>query len=202
MIVNPFAPPWLGSDDPHQGIDLADVDPVYQMALEGRPVHAVIGGTVAGVIVDRFPYGNAILVETPLEQIPAAWLETLQIPTPAPFRAQNPVLTCPESAFDPESISGPRSLYLLYAHFKEPPALQTGDLITCGMPIGIIGNSGNALNPHVHIEVRVGPSNVRFESMAHYTGSASLEEMANYCLWRVSEAFQLLDPQQLFAHGE
>ncbi len=199
LIVNPFAPPRLGSDDPHQGVDFADIDPTYQIALEGRRVNAVLNGLVAGVLNDRFPYGNAVLVETPLEQLPDEWLKSLQIPTPAPYQAGHPSLTCPESGFQPESISGSRSLYLIYAHFKEPAQLKPGDFVTCGTALGVIGNSGNSLNPHVHLESRVGPANVRFDSMAHYTGSASLDELANYCLWRVSEAFQLIDPMRLFS---
>jgi len=199
LIVNPFSPPQLGSDDPHQGVDFADVDPIYQIALEGRTVKAVVEGVVAGVINNRFPYGNAILVETSLDQFPSEWLKTMQLPTPAPIQNGHPALTCPESTLLPESISGTRSIYLVYAHLQEASTLQTGDSITCGTPIGAIGNSGNSLNPHVHLEMRVGPSNVRFDSMAHYTGSATTEELANYCLWRVSEAFQLLDPMRLFS---
>jgi murein DD-endopeptidase MepM/ murein hydrolase activator NlpD len=198
LIVNPFAPPRLGSDDPHQGIDFADIDPVYQIALEGRRVNAVIEGQVAGVINDRFPYGNAILVETPLEQLPAAWLPPLQIPTPATPRQGHPSLTCPETSINLKQSSA-RSLYLMYAHLEEPVTLEPGDMIACGQPIGAIGNSGNSLNPHLHLELRVGPAGMRFESMAHYTGSATPVEMANYCLWRVSEAFQLLDPLQLLS---
>jgi hypothetical protein len=35
--------------------------------------------------------------------------------------------------------------------------------------------------------------------MAHYDASASLEEMANYCLWRVSGHFSLFDPMDLLS---
>ena len=198
-IVNPFAPPKTGSDDPHQGIDFADIDPVYQIALEGRSVNAVIDGVVAGVINDRFPYGNAVLVETHLEYLPAQWSFALQIPTPAQLQIGQSSLTCPETDLKPVSVSGPRSIYLIYAHLQNVVSLKPGDVVTCGMPIGAIGNSGNSINPHLHLEMRVGPSGIRFESMAHYTGSASLPEMANYCLWRVSEAFQLLDPMRLLS---
>jgi len=38
--------------------------------------------------------------------------------------------------------------------------------------------------------------------MAHYTGSATLDELANYCLWRVSETFQLLDPMRLLSPSQ
>jgi len=198
-IANPFAPPPPGSDNPHQGIDFADIDSTYQIALEGRSVQAVLAGTVAGIIQERFPYGNAILVETPLEQIPPSWLETLQIPPVIPIREGHSVLTCPESASGMENTGETRSLYLLYAHLQEPVALKPGDTVSCGIPIGKIGQSGNALNPHLHLEVRVGPSGKQFESMAHYTGAASPQEMSNYCLWRVSGAFQALDPLRLLS---
>jgi len=197
MIVNPFAPPPPGSDDPHQGVDFADVDPVYQIALEGRVVRAAMAGTVAGVMRDRFPYGNAVLVETPLSRLPASWLEILQIPPVIPLREGQSALTCPESAGESVDLAGSRSVYLLYAHLKSLAAPDLGEAVTCGMPLGEIGQTGNALNPHLHLEMRVGPADVRLERMAHYTSDASLDEMANYCLWRVSGAFQVLDPSLL-----
>jgi len=198
LITNPFAPPRLGSDDPHQGVDFSVIEPVYQIALEGQPVHAVMDGVVAGVIDDRFPYGNALLVETPLEPLPDNWVAALHIPTPAPPRQEQTSLTCPEGNPSENWDKSRRSLYLIYAHLKEPPALQVGEAITCGQALNAIGNSGNSLNPHIHLELRVGPAGASFESMAHYTGSASPQEMYNYCLWRVSETFQLLDPMHLF----
>jgi murein DD-endopeptidase MepM/ murein hydrolase activator NlpD len=198
LIYNPFAPPRLGSDDPHQGVDFADIDPVYQIALEGGTVQAVLSGRVAAVIEDRFPYGYAVLVETPLDQVPPGWLATFQMPTPAPTQESHPSLTCPKSEITPNWDFSQRSLYLMYAHLKEPFTLQVGDQVSCGQELNAIGNSGNSLNPHLHVEARVGPANATFESIAHYTGSASSEEMQNYCLWRVSETFQLLDPMLLF----
>jgi hypothetical protein len=33
--------------------------------------------------------------------------------------------------------------------------------------------------------------------MAHYIGNATPEEMRSYCQWRVSGAFQLVDPLPL-----
>jgi murein DD-endopeptidase MepM/ murein hydrolase activator NlpD len=157
-----------------------------------------MGGAVAGVIQDRFPYGNALLVETPLELLPAEWLEVIQIPTPAPPRTEHPSLTCPKGINPPNWDQSQRALYLIYAHLKEPPAFRVGEMVACGQALNVIGNSGNSLNPHVHLEARVGPAGASFVSMAHYTGSASPQEMHNYCLWRVSETFQLLDPMQIF----
>ena len=75
--------------------------------------------------------------------------------------------------------------------------MQTGQEVACGQPLGAVGSSGNALNPHLHFEVRVGPSGAPLYSMAHYDASATPQEMAMYCLWRVSGWFQLFDPLKL-----
>jgi murein DD-endopeptidase MepM/ murein hydrolase activator NlpD len=168
------------------------------IALEGLPVHAVLSGQVASVIQDRFPYGNALLVETPLDDLPALWQEQLQVPTPGPTLELRDPLSCPPRFELPGDLTR-RSLYLLYAHMKEPVGLQPGHELDCGQIIGAIGSSGNALNPHLHLEVRAGPSGARFSSMAHYDNSASAEEMANYCAWRVSGIFQLIDPLRLLS---
>jgi murein DD-endopeptidase MepM/ murein hydrolase activator NlpD len=100
------------------------------------------------------------------------------------------VLTCPTPSAPLHLEVEARSLYLLYAHLLEPPEVMSGEALACGASLGAVGMSGNALNPHLHLEVRVGPSGIRFESLAHYTASASPQEMGDYCLWRVSGAFQ------------
>jgi murein DD-endopeptidase MepM/ murein hydrolase activator NlpD len=198
LISNPFAPPRLGSDDPHQGVDFSDIDPVYQITLTGRPIHAVLPGIIAGVIQDRFPYGNAIIIETPLKHFSDDGITALNLPTPAPTQQGHPALTCPERETQPTWDFENRSLYLIYAHLEDPPTHQLGENIICGQALNAIGSSGNALNPHLHLELRVGPAGARFEGLAHYTPSASPIEMHNYCQWRVSETFQLLDPMFLF----
>jgi hypothetical protein len=50
--------------------------------------------------------------------------------------------------------------------------------------------------------MRLGPAGVRFSSLAHYDASATIEEMFNYCTWRVSGLFQLVDPMLLLGSGE
>jgi murein DD-endopeptidase MepM/ murein hydrolase activator NlpD len=180
-------------------VDFADRLNDNQTAIEGRAVLAVLSGRVAAVTANRFPYGNAIMIETRLDEIPSAWQEQLHIPTPAPTLAPHPVLTCPPMASTPAWEGENRSLYLLYAHLKEPASLQPDDPIDCGQEIGAIGSSGNALNPHLHLETRVGPAGARFASLAHYDSSATPEEMANYCIWRVSNLFQLVDPMRLLS---
>jgi len=198
QIVNPFNPPYPGSDNPHQGVDLAVLSEINRIALSGSPVQSALDGKVVLVIRDRFPYGNAILIETPLNQIPTKLLAQIQLPTPAPTLPPHPSLTCPESENPPRWDTASRSLYSLYAHMAETPNFTPGDPIVCGQQIGNIGNSGNALNPHLHLEMRVGPANAVFPGMAHYDTRAKAEEMQSYCIWRVSGLFQLVNPMVLF----
>jgi len=194
-ISNPFNPPPPGSDDPHQGVDLA----VQQdgLALAGGPVMAVLSGRVAMVSDDRFPYGFMILVETPLEDLPPGWLAENRALTLAPTRPYPAALTCPAITPAPAWDETRRSLYLLYAHLGEKAAHRPGEPVACGEPVGQVGQSGNALNPHLHLEARIGPAGARFASMAHYDNTARPDEMGYYCLWRVSNVFQLIDPLQL-----
>jgi len=200
FIVNPFQPPPEGSDNPHQGVDLAILDQDYQIAVGGESVQTVLPGEVALVIQDRFPYGNALLIETQLSQIPTDWISQIHVPTPAPTRGPHPSLTCPNTGILTELDTTNRSIYILYAHMSEKPEYTPGDGVLCGEPLGITGDSGNALNPHLHLEVRIGPSGIRFPGMAHYETRATPEEMEAYCIWRVSGLFQLLDPMLIF-HG-
>ena len=164
------------------------------IALSGRPVQAVLPGRVAMALAGRFPYGNALLVETSLDRLPAQSLLPTLAPTVQPLAA----LTCPTAAPAAWDFAG-RSLYLLYAHLQDPPVVEPGEDLACGQTLGAVGGSGNALNPHLHLEARLGPSGARFESLAHYDPGASPEEMANYCAWRVSGVFQMFDPMSLLA---
>ncbi|MHB0988489.1 MAG: M23 family metallopeptidase [Bellilinea sp.] len=194
IVVNPYHPPRLGSDDPHQGVDLAQVDPVNGIALPGMPVQAALAGKVVGQAADRFPYGNMVLIETPLDGAFAVSNLALIVPTPLPERLPPGALTCPDLNSSPPAAGAPRSLYVLYGHMQNRPAVSLGDLVSCGQVLGAIGESGNALNPHLHVEVRVGPPGQTFPSMAHYDPSADYTEMAAYCLWRVSGVYQTIDP--------
>ena len=195
LIHNPFNPPPIGKDDPHQGVDFAIVKD--SIAIPGTKVQAILPGTVAAVVSDRFPYGNAIMIETPMKtsQVDAQW--TQFIPTIAPTLSPLPALNCPQPL--PNLQAETRSIYVLYAHLQEPPKWELNDKILCGEVIGKIGMSGNAINPHLHIEARIGPSNTTFASLCHYDTSATKEEMQNYCLWRVTNLFQLIDPMKLFS---
>lgn len=200
-VITPFLPPPPGSDDPHHGVDLADIDPDSGLALEGRRVNALMSGKVVGVILDRFPYGNGIILETPLREIAGGWMNSLDLPAIRPVDLSTSPLTCP--SMTPPAVSenvSERSLYFLYAHLKDPPAYKPGDLVTCGQQLGNIGNTGNSINPHLHLEARVGMENIPLGSMAHYDASATVEEMNAYCLWRISGYFQRIDPMRLISY--
>jgi murein DD-endopeptidase MepM/ murein hydrolase activator NlpD len=192
-VSNPYSPPPIGSDHPHQGLDLAIFQPGTSIALAGQPVSAIFTGQVAGVIRDRFPYGNAVLIETAvdtsMDPYPA-------FPTALPAILTPSVITCPPLPSSFRYDHHQRSLYILYAHLKDNPIQEPGEKVNCGDLLGKIGNSGNALNPHLHIEIRIGPAGAQFPSMAHYDSSASSDEMALYCTWRVSGLFQSIDPLQ------
>lgn len=191
-VSNPYNPPPLGSDDPHQGVDLAIQH--NRIALAGSPVMSILRGQVSAVIDNRFPYGYALLVETPIRDIPDVSGLAGQLPTPMPTLASHPSLTCPKPDNPPNWDIEHRFLYILYAHLVNRPAFQPGESISCGQEIGFIGQSGNALNPHVHIEIRIGPAQARLASLSHYDSRATLQEMSNYCTWRVSGLFQHIDP--------
>jgi murein DD-endopeptidase MepM/ murein hydrolase activator NlpD len=194
-ISNPFHPPRFGSDEPHHGVDFAYLGP-NRVALSGLPVLAAMSGRVAGVINDRFPYGNAVILETSLDQLDNELLAL--IPDLVPFPEYTAPLTCPPLEIDFEWDQEKRSLFLLYAHLLEAPSLEPGDYVFCGEPIGLVGDSGNALNPHLHLEMRMGPAGAQIPSMSHYYAGASPEEMSAYCMWRISGYFQMFDPMLFF----
>ncbi len=197
-LTNPFYRPESGSDNPHQGVDFSDLDPVNRIALSGKPVHAITSGKVAMVIKDRFPYGNAVIIETTLSNLPDSWLQKISADQPVQREIFHTNLTCPGDWEEPGGDINKASFYILYAHFEDELTFQVGDSVECGQEIGKIGMSGNALAPHVHVEMRLGPSGGVFEDMAHYDSSASLVAMKNYCRWRVSGWYQLLDPMDFF----
>jgi murein DD-endopeptidase MepM/ murein hydrolase activator NlpD len=198
MISNPFLPPKPGSDDPHQGVDFSVIDPNLRIALKGSAVQAILAGEVVMVINDRFPYGNAVLVETPFQKLPVEWVEKISDQTQPDLFGTNTSLTCPAGWDQPDQEKKDLSLYILYAHLDSPTTYALGDQIDCGDGIGSIGESGNVLAPHLHIEMRYGYSSGIKGSMAHYTVSADEPEMSNYCRWRVSGWYRIIDPMDLF----
>lgn len=198
IVSNPFAPSTIedARDGGHHGVDFAYyTHAVTGKVMLGAPIQAVLPGRVASVIDDRPPYGNLILVETRLADLPDD-VQALfaQYPRPTPSAVETH-LTCPEgdNEFTGLSTSQP-SLYTLYAHMQSPVDFQIGDEVTCGQVIGAVGTTGRSVNPHLHLEMRYGPGGATFPVLAHYSGDATDEEMAAYCIWRVSGVFQLIDP--------
>jgi murein DD-endopeptidase MepM/ murein hydrolase activator NlpD len=193
LLKNPFEQPRAGMDDGHHGSDFAYWSRGERSSMLGHPVLAVLSGQVAAVLENRQPYGYAVIIETPLDTLPADWLASREIPAPQPTVPAAPNLSCPPDPI-PYGEQAHRSLYLLYAHLDQPPTLTAGQTVTCGDPLGVVGTTGRSVNYHLHLETRVGPAGATFPAMAHYDASASQAEMSTYCTWRVSGLFALFDP--------
>lgn len=201
FISSPFEAPTRGYDNGHHGVDFAYYRHGGRVGMVGHPVQAVLAGRVAVVLDDRWPYGNAIIIETSLTSIPASWSGQMEIPTSAPtiLPGTSP-LTLPALTATPAwDESGDRSLYLMYAHLNSPPLLLPGDFVGCGDIIGEVGNTGRSSNAHLHLELRVGPAELSLTSMQHYDNGSTDEEMYNYYVWRVSGLYQVFDPMTLLA---
>jgi hypothetical protein len=198
MTGDLFKPPLPGRDDGHHGVDFAFYRHGTLTTMLGLPVEAILAGRVAAVIADRKPYGNAIIIETPLQGLPIEWSGTIKLPTSAPTVQPDPRLTCPKPQSEPWLVSQTRSLYHLYAHLNKLPDLKVGQQVACGEVIGEVGTTGNSVNPHLHLETRLGPSGVSFSSLGYYDTRLNEEERSNYCTWRVSGWFQMFDPMNLF----
>ena len=193
ILTNSFEAPHSGQDDGHHGVDFSFYRYGDRVGMTGLPINSVLAGKVISVVKNRPPYGNMVIIETPLDPNLVQTLQRLKMPEPIPT-VQPSRLTCPEDKSGPNLNINQRSLFLLYAHMNQPTELKPGDLVGCGQKIGEVGNTGQSSNPHLHLEVRVGPSGTLFNSMAHYIGDTTHEEMANYCSWRVSGLYQLIDP--------
>lgn len=193
LLKNLFQPPRQGMDDGHHGVDFAYWSRGERKTMLGLPVLSVMTGRISGIIKNREPYGNAIIIETNLDDLSMNYLAKIALPTQAPTVQPSTTLFCPTSI--ESGVYGPdRSLYLLYAHLNQTPIGSIGEKVTCGQPIGEVGTTGKSVNPHLHFETRIGPSGMTFEAMAHYENDATTEEMRNYCIWRVSGLFQMFDP--------
>jgi murein DD-endopeptidase MepM/ murein hydrolase activator NlpD len=185
-------------DDGHHGTDFAFYDFGKLTTIVGLPIHSVLNGKVAGVINNKKPYGNLIIIETRMDTFPPAFLKLLSPPiqeTPYPY---NPRLQfCTSLKGETWSVK-PESIYLLYGHMLEPSPLQVGDVVTSGQSIGKVGNTGMSGNAHLHLEMRWGPGGTEFASMNYYDTAATPEENINYCIWRISGKFVRIDPMSFF----
>lgn len=171
LVHNAEHPDWVRKDDGHHGVDIGYYK-VGGKLFTGTPVLAALEGTIAAIVRDRPPYGDMLIVETPFEYIP-------------PTLVTN------------QNIANEDSLYTLYAHLQNLPALTIGQSVACGQPIAETGLTGFTGGPHLHFETRWGPPGRAFASMAYYRADASAEEMTNYETWRMTAVFHLFDPMQL-----
>lgn len=203
IITQPFKESPRGRDDGHPGVDFAFFHfKDHTEGIEGLPVLSAMEGEVVTILNDRLPYGYAIIIETPLKDIDPVFLESLQLPEAegAVEPAQN--VNCPSNGELTFTLSETeRSLYILYAHLQSLPSVAVGDKVECGQVIGAVGNSGEeySTNPHLHFETRMGPTGARFESMAYYTVQSTEAERYNYCVWRVTNLFQVFDPMTILS---
>jgi murein DD-endopeptidase MepM/ murein hydrolase activator NlpD len=198
LLKHPFQLPRPGMDDGHHGADFAYWSRGERKSMFDHPIHSILDGKVAAVLPNQIPYGFTVIIETPLERLPQGWQDQMQMPTPAPTVPPTGSLFCPAETSDYAARPG-RSLYLLYAHMNEEPALSVGQVVACGETIGLVGTTGNSVNAHLHLETRVGPAGVTFSEMNHYDNRASENEMRSYCTWRVSGLFQMIDPMLLLS---
>ena len=178
IVTNPFEAPPPGKDSGHHGVDFAYYRRGERLSIQGVTIESVLAGQVAAVLENRVPYGNAVIVETPYQDLPDDLIDLL-------------------------SLKEGDSLYLLYAHMEAAPQVNLDQPVHCGQVLGSVGNTpaGWSSDPHLHLEVRLGPPGVRFTSMRFYDTRATVEEMENYRRWRMSGDFTLVDPLTLLAWG-
>jgi len=189
-------PAHFGQDFGHPGLDFAYFQRGDRTSIQGIQIYAILPGTVALTLEDNYPYGYTIMVETPLEDLPedlqTALLDAyLTVPEEVEYQYYCPDVPTP-------ALTGEYSLYHLYAHMENPPDFDRGDPIACGQLLGTVGTTGWSSNPHLHLELRLGPSGLDIPTMAHYEGAITVEQISNYCLWRSSGYYQVVDPFDIF----
>jgi murein DD-endopeptidase MepM/ murein hydrolase activator NlpD len=200
IITQPFKAPRPGHDDGHHGVDFAYFRRKDRLSIDGVKVLAALEGTVVTALNNRWPYGNAVIIETPLKSLDPDLVFISRLPARVQTVLPDPKMGhCQSGELSFDLNMEEESLYILYSHFQNPPDVNVGDVVQCGQPIGQVGNTGDSSNPHLHVETRIGPSGARFESMAYYIVDASASERYNYCEWRVTNLFQVFDAMLLFS---
>jgi len=175
LISDPYRPPPPGSDERHQGIDLVYSQYVTgQHTIEGVVVTSVLPGRVAAAVLDSFPYGNLIIVETPRSWLSEELIERLQVPEK-------------------------ESLYVLYAHLQAPLRAELGQTVVACYPLAYVGKSGNTEAAHLHLETRLGTAGAVFPVMSAFREGTTEEQRANYVRWRISWEFRHFNPLLLLA---
>lgn len=201
ITSNPFIFKYPFSEGPdgdknHPAVDLGFYSFKGLTTDDNHPIQALLPGTVAAIANNRFPYGNMVMIETPLDSLSPDLIKQLQI---GKSFSDDEIKT--RSACQPDQTriswsASSKSIYTLYAHMKNPPTLQLGDQVQCGEVIGAIGATGNSSVSieHLHLEVRVGPANAKFATISAYGADSTDEERYNYCIWALSEVFLPVNP--------
>lgn len=135
-------------------------------------VQSILPGEVSAAISDSYPFGNLVIIETPIRFLPVELSDSLQV--------------------DRE-----KSLYTLYAHLENPPEVNLDQQVESCTPIGTVGKSGNAGIYHLHMETRSGNPDAQFPVMGYYLENLTDEQKTYYELWRISGEFQLMDPMTI-----
>jgi len=201
IITQPFKQPRPGIDDGHTGVDFAYYRKGDRVGIEGLNVMSVLEGKVSSIINDSWPLGHLVIIETPMDEISPEMVSKIAFPELQPTVELSPAMAmCPTVEVPLEVNHESRSLYILYAHLQHPSNLKVGEAVNCGQVIGQVGNTGESSNPHLHLETRIGPSGAFFESMAYYTTQATEIQRYNYCVWRVSNLFQVFNPMLLLEY--
>lgn len=172
IVSDAYNPPAPGHEERHHGVDFSYYRRGERLSIGGAGVQSVFDGRVAAAIHDEYPYGNMVIVETPGAYLPAWMAKKLQ-------------------------VVGGESLYLLYAHLGEEPAVKLGDSVEACQPLGLVGKSGDFVMEHLHLETRIGPAGSEFASMAYYHSRTTVDQRENYELWRTSGVFRHFDPMEL-----
>ena len=175
IVSDPYHPPPANrNEERHHGVDFSHYARKGMKSIEFETVQSVLPGSVAAVVDNRLPYGNMVIVESTYASISPDFAQTIDL--------------------NPDS-----SVYILYAHLEERPLVEIHDVIICGQSLGQVGKTGyNIVNPHLHLEIRIGPPGVVFDGMAFYTTTASQDEMDSYQRWRTSGEFLHIDPMRVF----
>jgi murein DD-endopeptidase MepM/ murein hydrolase activator NlpD len=174
IVSDPFNPPAPGKEERHHGVDFSYYRRGERLSIQGEEIQTVLAGRVAAALVDKFPYGNALIVETPASALPQSIIEVL-------------------------GIAAQESLYILFAHMESAEAFELGQGLQACQFVGRVGKSGNAGVPHLHMETRIGPPGTTFASMLFYSTRATTEERENYQLWRTSGVFRAIDPMRVLS---
>jgi len=107
--------------------------PLQEYSSVGRPVHSPTAGTVVACVSSRRDY--AVVHGTK----PTMGYGAL----PLGKSAGNHVL-----------VKTKREQFVLLAHMQQGSIqVRKGDVVSSGDPLGSVGNSGNTIGPHLHIEV-------------------------------------------------